>query len=105
MANNGYLLVFRSRVWSKLPDSGPFACACPFSFYKHLGPLPPKHLGGKCYHMVTKEEARCTIKVKSTRKVKAMDAVHGRDGVTKAGKGHRPTGGGLAQRRWKRVPR
>ena len=36
-------------------------------------------LGGKGYHIATKEEAGCTIKVKS------MDSVHGRDGVTKAG--------------------
>ena len=28
--------------------------------------------------MATKEEARCTIKVKSTIKVEFMDAVHGR---------------------------
>ena len=82
-----------------LPKIEPFARTGSSSFYRRPGPLPPKHLGGKGYHMATKEEARCTIKVKSTRKVKAMDAVHGRDGVTKAGKGHRPTGGGLALRR------
>ena len=29
-------------------------------------------------HMATKEEARCTIKVKSTIKVESMDAIHGR---------------------------
>ena len=35
-------------------------------------------MGGKGYHTVTMEEARCTIKVKSTIKVKLVDAVHGR---------------------------
>ena len=49
------------------------------SFYRCLGPLPPK-LGGKGYHIATKEEAGYTIKVES------MDAVHGRSGVTKAEK-------------------
>ena len=38
----------------------------------------PKHLGGKGYHMATKEEVRCTIKVESTIKLESMDAVHGR---------------------------
>ena len=42
------------------------------SFYRCLGPLPPKHLGGKGYHMATKEEAGCTIKGE------AMDAGNGR---------------------------
>ena len=81
----------RSRVWSKLQDYEllrvePFARACSPSFYRCLGPLPPKYLGGKGYHMATKEEVRCTIKVESTIKVKSMDAVHGRGSVTKAGK-------------------
>ena len=34
--------------------------------------LFPQYLGGKGYHMATKEEAGCTIKLES------MDAVHGR---------------------------
>ena len=42
--------------------------------------LFPQYLGGKGYHVATKEEAGCTLKVES------MDAVHGRSGVTKAGK-------------------
>ena len=41
----------------------PFARECSPSFYSRLGPLPPKHLGGKGCHIPTKEEARCTIKV------------------------------------------
>ena len=32
------------------------------SFYRCPGPHPPKCLGGKGYHMATKEEAGCTIK-------------------------------------------
>ena len=36
----------------------PFARECSPSFYRRLGPLLPKHLGGKGYHMATKEEAR-----------------------------------------------
>ena len=57
-----------------------------FSFYRRLGPLPPKHLGGKGYHMATKEEAGCTIKVES------MDAVHGRGRRPQSWKSHRPAG-------------
>ena len=70
----------------------PFARTGSSSFYRRPGPLPPKHLGGKGYHMATKEEARCTIKVESTIKVKSMDAVHGRGGVTKARKATVQTG-------------
>ena len=38
----------------------------------------PNILGGKGYHIAPKEEARCTVKVESTIKVGAMDAVHSR---------------------------
>ena len=56
----------------------PFARTGSSSFYRCLGTLPPKHLGGKGSHIATKEEARCTKKVESTIKVESMDAVHGR---------------------------
>ena len=52
--------------------------------------LFPKYLGGKGYHIATKEEAGCTIKGES------MDAVHGRSGVTKAGKATSNQDGGPA---------
>ena len=77
----------------------PFARMGASSFYRRLGPLLPKHLGGKGYHMATKEEARCTIKVESTIKVRCMDAVHGRGGITKAGKATGQSDGGLALQR------
>ena len=54
------------------PKSEPFARTGSSSFYRCLGPPPPKYLGGKGYHIATKEEAGCTIKVES------MDLVHGR---------------------------
>ena len=60
------------------PEIEPLARECSPPFYSRLGPLPPKHLGGKGCHIPTKEEARCTIKAKSTIKVESMDAVHGR---------------------------
>ena len=50
----------------------PFARTGSSSFYRRLGPILPKHLGGKGYHIATKEEAGCTVKVV------AMDVVHGR---------------------------
>ena len=55
--------------------------------------LFPKYLGGKGYHMATKEEAWCMIKVES------MDAVHGRGGVTKAVKPPSSQDGGRALQR------
>ena len=73
------------------PKIEPFARACLPSFYRSLGPLPPKHLGGKGYHMATKEEARCTIKVK------LVDAVHGRGAASpKLKRGTDQLDGGLA---------
>ena len=54
--------------------------------------FPQKHLGGKGYHIATKEEAGCMIKVE------LMDAVHGRSGVTKAEKPPSSQDGALALR-------
>ena len=47
--------------------------------------------------MATKEEARCTIKVKSTIKVESMDAVHSRGAASpKLRKATAQPDGGLA---------
>ena len=61
--------------------TGPNKCrtrSAPPPFIGVLDLFCPNILGGKGYHMATKEEVRCTIKVKSTIKVESMDAVHGR---------------------------
>ena len=79
------------------PKIEPFARACLLSFYRHLGPLLPKHLGWKGYHMATMEEARCTTKAKSTIKVELVDAVHGRGAASqKLRRGTDQPDGGLA---------
>ena len=83
------------------PESEPFARECSSSFYRRLGPLPPKHLGRKGYHMATKGEERCTIKVVSTIKVENVDAVHGRGAASpKLKRGTVQPGRWLALRTW-----
>ena len=80
--------------------ANPLALVCSPSFYRRLGPLLPKHLGGKGYHMATKGEARCTIKVESTTKVELVDAVHGRGAASpKLKRSPSSQDGGLALQR------
>ena len=56
------------------PQNEPFARTGASSFYRCLGPLLPKHLGGKGYHIATPHHDKSQI---GTNKYDAKDAIRG----------------------------